>query len=168
MSVSLVSPRLGRYTEQQSRTHSWPGPTSKHTRLLTRTFKHPFCFLSLSLADALRLFPPSIRLRHQTRGSSPLFPSRSEEREMIDRRTSGCSTNTQERLFSGTTGGCFPSRKSSKRYRIITLRQIALGGFALFIPFCRHLLCVQPEKAQNPLSGVQARKIQMKTTSTPF
>lgn len=58
MSVSLVSPRQGRYTEQQSRTHSWPRPISKHTRYHdppSRTFKLSLCFLSLSLSLSLSL-----------------------------------------------------------------------------------------------------------------
>lgn len=66
MSVSLVSPGQGRYTEQQSRTHSWPGPISKHTLLprnpLLALFffffssSHSVSSLLLSLADALCLF----------------------------------------------------------------------------------------------------------------
>lgn len=63
MSVSPVSPRQGRYTEQQSRTHSWPRPISKHTTTILSLHFRALTPFPLSLTDACSLFSPSLTSR---------------------------------------------------------------------------------------------------------
>lgn len=170
MSVSLVSPRLGRYTEQQSRTHSWPGPISKHTRSSLALSSTPSAS-SPSHSQMLSVFSSlDLSLTPNTQFLA-VFPTRNRLSEKtIDRPKSERHKSTQKPLFPG--GNQFFKKSSSGK--IIRTPQnhcietASLEGLALFITFCRHLFCIEPKKAWNPLSGVPTERIQMKTTSTPF
>lgn len=69
--------------------------------LLTRTFKHPFCFLSLSLADALCLFLSRSVSDTKHAVSRRFSHPKSAERKAIDRPTSERHKSTQNPLFPG-------------------------------------------------------------------
>lgn len=83
MSVSPVSPRRGRYTEQQSRTHSWPGLISKHTLASTIPAptpvpRSPSQMLSVSLSGSLA---PSASVNKHSHFHAAVFPEQLSEVE---------------------------------------------------------------------------------------
>lgn len=104
MSVSLVSPRLGRYTEQQSRTHSWPGPISKHTRSSLALSSTPSAS-SPAHSQMLSVFSsPDLPLTPNTQFLAVFSHPESAERRTIDRPQIGASQKPPEAFcFQGET-----------------------------------------------------------------
>lgn len=83
--------------------------------LLTRTFKHPFCFLSLSLADALCLFL-SRSVPDTKRAVSRCFfrPNRLSEKRLTGRNQT-VTKAPRTICFQGETRGLFfPQKKPHK------------------------------------------------------